>query len=143
MIRTIIASIVLVVFTSVAITGLQPVYADCTSSNSAKNEVLKGIGETGTDCNTSGVDRFISGVIRIISYIAGIAAIIAIILSGFKYITSGGDTNKIASAKNTLIYALVGVVVAVLAQLLVNFAFTTANDAANPPKQNNSSGSNP
>ena len=126
----------LVSISFIGLISIQPAYAACGSKNSSKDEVLKSIGETGSDCSSSGVDSFISGVVKIISYIAGIAAIIAIIIAGLKYITSGGDSNKVASAKNTLIYALVGVVVAVLAQLLVNFAFTTANDAANPPQNN-------
>lgn len=114
-------------------------YAACPDQNTAKGQVYEGIGETGSDCSSSGVDRFIATVVKIISYIAGIVAIIAILFSGFKYMTSGGDSNKIASAKNTLIYALVGVIVAVLAQVLVNVVFTVADEAATPPKKKSSS----
>ena len=44
-----------------------------------------------------------------------------IIVSAFKYITSGGDSNKVASAKSSLIYAIIGLVIVGLAQFIVNF----------------------
>ena len=56
---------------------------------------------------------------NIIAVIAGIVAVVVIILSGFRYVTSGGDTQKIASAKNTLIGAIVGLVIIVLARGII------------------------
>jgi hypothetical protein len=47
-----------------------------------------------------------------------------IIFAGFKYVTSGGDSSKIGSAKNTLIYAVVGLVVAGLSQIIVRYVVT-------------------
>ena len=44
-----------------------------------------------------------------------------VIVSGFKYITSGGDPGAVSSAKRTLIYALVGLAVAVLAEFMAHF----------------------
>jgi hypothetical protein len=44
-----------------------------------------------------------------------------IIWGGLRYITSGGDSAKITSAKNTIIYALIGLVVVALAQFIVKF----------------------
>lgn len=108
----------------------QPAYAACNADNTPVGQVEGGIDETGGNCSGDGVKNFLSTVVKILGIVAGAAAIIMIIISGFKYITSGGDTNKVASAKNTLIYAMVGVAVAVLAQLLVNFAFTTASNAS-------------
>jgi hypothetical protein len=55
-----------------------------------------------------------------------------IIIAGFKYITSGGDTNKVASAKSTLTYAIIGIVVVALAQLIVHFVIKTADDTTAP-----------
>jgi len=44
-----------------------------------------------------------------------------VVMGGFKYITSGGDGQKAAGAKNTLVYAVIGLVIAALAQVLVQF----------------------
>ena len=54
---------------------------------------------------------------------------VMIIIAGFKYVTSGGDTNGVASAKNTIIYAIIGIVVAALGQILVHFVLTTTQTA--------------
>jgi hypothetical protein len=101
-------------------------YAVC-NDTAAKRQVIEGVGEAGNGkCDSSGVTNIINAIVSILSYVAGIAAIIMIILAGTKYITSGGDSGKVASAKSTLIYALVGLVVAALAQFLVHFVLTTA-----------------
>ena len=76
----------------------------------------------------TGINRVISSIINILSITVGIAAVIMIIVSGFKYITSGGDSSRIAGAKTTLIYALVGLAVAALAQVLVNFVFDVSTN---------------
>ncbi len=114
-----------------AATFSAPAYA-CGSSSAAQ-KVSEGIdGATGATCNDSGIQTAISTAVTILSIIVGIAAIIVIILSGFKYITSGGDAAKVGNAKNTLIYAMVGLAVAALAQLLVHFILFQSNQATLP-----------
>lgn len=93
----------------------------CGGDTTPQGQVLEGIGQTGNDCTGATVNNVPSTVVTILSIIAGIAAVIMIIISGFKYITSGGDSNGVAAAKNTLVYALVGLAVAALAQVLVHF----------------------
>jgi hypothetical protein len=44
-----------------------------------------------------------------------------IIIGGFKYITSGGDSNNVSSAKNTILYAIIGLIIVALAQTIVRF----------------------
>src|SRR4051812_13203604 len=89
-------------------------YAACGSNSSAKGQVLRGISETGSNCNDSGVTDVIHAAVLILSFAAGIIAVIMVIVAGFKYMTSGGDSGKVANAKNTLIYALVGIAIAAL-----------------------------
>lgn len=109
----------------------QPAYAasaSCQPTPAAK-QVIGGVeqasgGGSDSTCGESGVTKAIAEAVKILSFVAGVAAIIAIIFSGFKYITSGGDSGKVANAKNTLIYAVIGIAVAVLAQLIVNIVIT-------------------
>lgn len=82
----------------------------------------------GTDCDpgdtsagTSKIQSIVTTIINIFSVIVGIVAVIMIIWGGFKYITSGGDSGNITSAKNTIIYAVIGLVVVALSQFLVQF----------------------
>lgn len=105
--------------------------AACGNGSSSKAQVLKGLGETGNNCDEDALINVIAGVVEILSIVVGIVALIAIIFAGFKYITSGGDSNKVSNAKQTLIYAIVGIIVAALAQVLVHFVLFEVNDALN------------
>lgn len=102
---------------------LQPVSVFALDAN--QQAVCDAIG-TGTDCNTGGngaskLNSTIAGVINIMSVLIGVLAVIMIIFAGFKYITSGGDSGKVTSAKHTMIYALVGLVIVALSQFIVKF----------------------
>lgn len=66
-----------------------------------------------------GPDGVITKAGTIFSILTGIIATFILILAGLKYINSGGDPSKTASAKNSIIYASVGIVVAVMAQAIV------------------------
>ena len=48
-------------------------------------------------------------------------AVIFIVIAGLRFVTSNGDANTVSSAKNTIIYAVIGIVVAVMAYAIVNF----------------------
>lgn len=85
-----------------------------------------------TDCTTDDpqgkVNDTITFVINIFSIIVGVVAVIMIIVGGLKYITSNGDSNNVTSAKNTILYAIIGLVVVALAQFVVRFVLSkTAN----------------
>lgn len=62
--------------------------------------------------------------INVILYILGSAAVIMIIYSGILYVMSGGDENNVKKAKSTLMYSVIGLVVALLAYAIVNFVIT-------------------
>lgn len=100
------------------------------SASSSQKDACAGLQQLDSTqgCSTGekGITKIVAAVVNILSMIVGIFAVIMIIISGFKYITSGGDSNKTASAKSTLVYALVGVAVVALAQFLVHFVFTAA-----------------
>lgn len=70
------------------------------------------------------LNDIISLVINIFSVVVGLAAVIMIIIGGLKYITSGGDSGNIQSAKNTILYAIIGLVVVALAQFIVRFVLS-------------------
>lgn len=61
-------------------------------------------------------------IINFLLWLSIIISVIVIIVSGAKYVLSGGDSGKVASSKNTLIGAALGALVSVLALALVNFA---------------------
>ncbi len=59
-----------------------------------------------------------------ILYIVGIIAVIMLIIGGIKYVISGGDSKKVTDAKNTVLYAIIGLVIAVFAYAIVNFVIS-------------------
>lgn len=94
--------------------------------------------EIGAACSDPGgeeaatrVNDLLRDVINIFSVIVGVIAVIMIIVGGLKYITSGGDSGNVSSAKNTIIYALVGLVIVALAQFIVRFVLGKATGVAN------------
>jgi len=68
-----------------------------------------------------GPNGILTKVARILSLIIGVAAIIMIIVGGLKYILSQGDTANVQSAKNTILYAVIGLAVASMAQAIIFF----------------------
>jgi len=66
----------------------------------------------------------INTIIRIINallVLAAIAAIVFVIIGGVRYITAQGDEDAVEQAKNTVIYAIIGIIVIILAAVIVNF----------------------
>lgn len=63
----------------------------------------------------------IETVINVLLFVIAAVAVIMIILGGIKYVLSNGDSSQITSAKNTILYAVIGLVVALLSYAIVNF----------------------
>lgn len=81
----------------------------------------------GRDNGQSKIEKFAGDIVNILSIVAGIIAVIMIIIAGIRYITSGGDSNAVGGAKTALIYALIGIAIAALAQVLVHFVLSATN----------------
>jgi hypothetical protein len=102
----------------------------CTGSNfSVQGD---GSAPSGADCSSSGgsgksVDSLLKNVVNIVSAVVGVIAVIMIIVGGLRYITSGGDTSKVSGAKNTLLYAIIGLVIVALAQIIVHFVLSQSS----------------
>ena len=65
-----------------------------------------------------------------ILYVVGIVAVIMLIIGGIKYVVSGGDSKKVTDAKNTVLYAIIGLVIAFLAFAIVNFVISALPSSA-------------
>ena|ERR1700679_201070 len=84
-------------------------------------------GASGNNSGQAKVGSLASNIVNILSYAAGLIAIIMIIVSGIRFVTSGGDAGKVAGARTALVYALIGVAVAALAKLFVHFVLNQTN----------------
>ena len=63
-------------------------------------------------------------VTNTILYIVGVIAVVMLIIGGVKYLISGGDAKKVTDAKNTILYDIIGLVIAFLAFAIVNFVIS-------------------
>lgn len=89
---------------------------------SAQYTLKSGIGQAKGESQDRQFDEgVIQTIINIMLYIVGVLSVIMLVWGGISYTTSGGDSNKVTNAKNTILYALIGLVVAIFAWAIVNF----------------------
>lgn len=94
---------------------------------SPADSIKQGVEGIGGDEAQPSLEEGIKNVVNIMLFILGAIAVIAIIIGGIRYATSNGDASAIKGAKDTILYAVVGLIVAILAYAIVNFvidAFT-------------------
>lgn len=66
-----------------------------------------------------------SKISSVLLFIVGAIAVIMIVIGGLRYVISGGDASQVQAAKNTILYALVGIIIAILAYAAVNFVISS------------------
>jgi ABC-type Fe3+ transport system permease subunit len=112
----------------------QVAYADCANPASAQ-EALKcgsdsGAGQSNND--PASLNKTIKAILNLLTVIIGVLSVIMIMVGGFRYVTSGGRDDAVKSAKNTITYALIGLVVASTAQIMVHFVLAKTSEATTP-----------
>lgn len=115
----------LAVGASVSAATYDPSASVCTGTSGT---ITGGVGTN--DCNdkkVSSLTTTVRFILNLLSTIVGVAAVFMIIWAGFKYITSGGKEEGVKNAKNTIIYAIIGLIIVALAQLIVHFVLTEAS----------------
>ncbi len=97
------------------------------------NGICDGLRDVGDNCDPPGqavseskINTLVNTALQIFSEIVGIVSVLMILYGGFRYITAGGDSSKISTAQQTIIYAIVGLVVAGLAQVISRFVLNKA-----------------
>jgi hypothetical protein len=64
-------------------------------------------------------------ITNVLLFVIGAISVIMLIIGGIRYTTSNGDSGAVTNAKNTILYAVIGIIVALLAYALVNFVITS------------------
>lgn len=130
------AMVALVVASISGIALATPVHAATPPECNDQNLTL----QTGTACansettaqNLTGPTGVFAVVANILLFLVGAVAVIMLIIGGLRYVTSNGDQNAVTGAKNTILYAIIGIVVAFLAYAGVQFvttSLTTGSDS--------------
>lgn len=87
--------------------------------------VSGGAGEVQTGGgNSSDLPTFFGTLTNMILFVLGAIAVIMIVIGGVKYTTSNGDSNSIKSAKDTILYSVIGLVVAIMAYAIVHWVIS-------------------
>lgn len=115
----------LILISLVAVMGMAMVATPAVVGASAKSEVQQGIKDAGGTGNTKGFGTIAKDIINIMLYVLGAIAVIMIVVGGIRYTTSTGDSSRIKAAKDTIMYSVVGLIVALLAYSIVNFVVTS------------------
>lgn len=123
-IKLIVAGLMLIPVLAFSLVAPQPVSAQ-TSTWSIQNGIDTAKGQSVGTCLFTGVNNCSNGlfttIINIMLFIIGALSVIMLIYGGIRYTISGGDSGAVTNAKNTILYAIVGIVVALLAYAIVNF----------------------
>lgn len=107
----------------IATGGMVSVLSATSVSADTTSKIKQGVTDSGaksTD-NTQGLLSTIKIVVNILLFIIGAIAVIMIIIAGFRMVTANGDSGTISQARNTVLYAVIGIIVAFMAFAIVNF----------------------
>lgn len=110
-------------------TGLSLVTSGAIYAQDTSGGIRGGIDGANTGENPADLQTVIQNVIRVLLFIVGTAAVIMLIVGAVRYTVSAGDQQAVANAKNTILYAIVGVIVAVLAWVAVDYVFNVLTGA--------------
>lgn len=92
--------------------------------------------QAGVDCiggnidNNTDLQSVITSVVNTLLFVIGIISVIMLIVGGIRYVVSGGNQSQVEGARNTILYAIVGLVIAFVAWGVVNFVVKALTDNA-------------
>ena len=93
-----------------------PLDASCQDRDLASTDVCKSRGD-----KLFGPGSIWTNIINTMIYVVGAVAVLMIVVGGLRYVLSGGDASQTKSAKDTILYSIVGVIIAVMSYAIVNF----------------------
>lgn len=107
----------------VALVGVMSFVPSYTVLADAAGDITDGINDVGGNDagNSISLGDRIKTVVNILLYILGAIAVVMIVIGGVRYTTSNGDSSAIKGAKDTILYSVVGLIIAIMAYAIVNF----------------------
>jgi len=115
---------------TLAIATFLTIGATPVSAQSAVQEGINSARGTGVPGNLFGDTGIITTITNTLLFIAGALAVIMIIFGGIRYATSAGNSSAVTAAKNTVLYAIVGLIIAFLAFAAVNWVLGAVTPGA-------------
>lgn len=109
---------------------VEPTFADgktCPTGSLRAGESVKSLAECNLDkeqADENTLMKTVQTIINVVLGVLGIVTVAVIIIGGFQYVTSTGDVSKVTKAKNTIMYGVIGLIIALLAFAIVNFVLS-------------------
>lgn len=122
-----VAAFALVAATTLFVPAL-PVSAQCDTSGGASSGIECAQGDNVPE-TLFGQGSIFTTVVNVLLFIIGALSVIMLIWGGIRYTTSGGNSSSVTAAKNTIMYAIIGLVVAFLAFAIVNWVLGAVTPA--------------
>jgi hypothetical protein cdiviTM7_00627 len=113
--KLILAGLLVVPTVALAVAPAASAEGNLTLNSGVDSAQGEGVGQVSTD-----PESLVKKFVNIFLFAVGALSVIMLIWGGIRYTTSAGDSNKVQAAKNTVLYAIVGLVVAILAYAIVN-----------------------
>lgn len=101
--------------------GVSALVAPSVSADTPANKYTGETAQQAATGDTRGLMDILNLIINVALGVIGFVAVVMIIMGGIQYTTSSGDAAKVTKAKNTILYGIVGLVIALLAFAIVNF----------------------
>ena len=101
--------------------GLTGIMLSAGNALAANSDAQSGIDAAKGNLQTTSLTDSVANVTNIMITIIGIISVIMLIIGGFRYVLSGGDSKNTTAAKDTILYAIIGLVVSLLAYSIANF----------------------
>ncbi|OGL22539.1 hypothetical protein A2707_04425 [Candidatus Saccharibacteria bacterium RIFCSPHIGHO2_01_FULL_45_15] len=96
-----------------------------TSAVSPVESIRQGTTDAGsTETGDDGFNRGLRNVVNVMMFLLGAIAVIMIVIGGIRYVTSNGDASSTKAAKDTILYSVIGLIVALIAYAIVSFVIT-------------------
>lgn len=88
---------------------------------STSGAIREGVQSIDDSSDGTSLERIIELIINAILFLIGVVSVIMIIIGGFRYVVSNGDSSQTKAAKDTIMYAVLGLIIAIAAYAIINF----------------------
>lgn len=76
-------------------------------------------------CGPASLTGIVGSIANVLIFLVGAASVIMIIVAGLSYVVSGGNSDQVVKAKNTILYAVIGIIVSISSYAIANFVITS------------------
>lgn len=103
---------------------------ECINASDSTRCAVEAITPNGVPTELFGNTGIITNITNTLLAIVGVIAVVMLIYGGIRYIISGGDQKKVTDAKNTILYAIIGLIISLLSYAIINFVLNSLTGGA-------------